>query len=126
MGGIHLRRLASNRAIYSGRHCPRQRELSGMDNPHQQRRARLGVDFVGGGTAAPTIWLCYIVLHWEKVSRRAYDRIASSPYYMFLINANGLFLRVNIGWSLFCAIPLWIMITKCTSLSQYPSLSQFP
>ena len=34
---------------------------------------------------------------------------------IFLLDANTLFLRVCIGWCLFCATPLLLMITNCTN-----------
>jgi hypothetical protein len=38
---------------------------------------------------------------------------------IFLLNANRLFLRVSVMWCLFCAAPLLMMVTKCTSALRY-------
>ncbi|HXL14367.1 MAG TPA: hypothetical protein VN941_10450 [Bradyrhizobium sp.] len=103
--------------------------------------------FVGLFTGLPTIWICYVVLRWEqKFSQQMYDAIAyrdnrsifpnlgfgTKPKpdrqqldpelnfeQIFLLNANALFLRVCIGWCLFCVVPLVLMIAKCTSAPRY-------
>jgi hypothetical protein len=38
---------------------------------------------------------------------------------IFLLDANAMFLRVSIGWCVFCAFPLMLMITKCTDVARY-------
>jgi hypothetical protein len=93
-------------------------------------------------TAAPTIWICYVALRWkQKFSEQMYDSIAYgrprfpfSGYFsgkskpdaqdlnfqnIFLVNANWLFLVLNVGWCLFCMAPLWMMLTDCTKLPRY-------
>jgi hypothetical protein len=99
-------------------------------------------------TGGPTIWICYVVRHWEQTfSRKMYDGIAyrdNRPIFpnlgfgrnsrpgsggfeprdlnfeqIFLLNANTLFLRMCIMLCLFCACPLFWMITRCTNATRY-------
>lgn len=81
-------------------------------------------------TAAPAFWLCYVVRHWDRFIEQAVDdmlsgrpkgffRIKSDPSHLFLINSNALCLVVMIGWSLFCAFPLWMILTSCTDVPRY-------
>lgn len=85
-------------------------------------------------TAAPAFWICYIVFRWEKFSRIMYDSILGiDPPYSGLmlqifrrfkpapdaLDNNFLFVVVSIGWSLFCTVPLWLMLTNCTDLPRY-------
>jgi hypothetical protein len=100
---------------------------------------------VGMITGGPTIWICYVTMRWEHFSERMYESLAYeenrsvffSPFRfgnksklsshrrersfeeMFLLNFNGLFLRVNIFWCLFCAFPLLMIITECTNATRY-------
>jgi hypothetical protein len=90
---------------------------------------------VGMFTALPTIWICFIVLRWERFSQKIYDNAAGTyrpyPNLMpqvlydrynpdpFTFPYNRVFVVVNVGWSLFCTGPLWLMLTNCTNLSRY-------
>lgn len=91
---------------------------------------------VGLFTALPTMWICWIVLRWERFSQKIYDS-AKPTYYGPFPNAlpktlyeryrpdpvsfphNLVFVVVNVGWCLFCMGPLWLMLTNCTSLPHY-------
>jgi hypothetical protein len=103
--------------------------------------------FAGLFTGLPTIWICYVALRWkQKFSQQVYDSIAyrnTRPIFpnlgfgtkpkpdhqerdlepnfeqIFFLDANALFLRIGIGWCLFCTFPLVLMVTKCTSVLQY-------
>jgi len=99
-------------------------------------------------TGGPTVWICYVALRWEqKFSQKVYDGIAYTdnrsiysifPNFgfgskipqepksqelnfeqIFLLDANAMFLRVCIGWCLFCTLPLLMMITECTNATRY-------
>jgi|KBSSwiStaDraftv2_1062776.scaffolds.fasta_scaffold539202_1 hypothetical protein len=92
--------------------------------------------FVGMFTAFPTIWICWTVLRWEHFSQQIYDS-AKPTYYGSFPDAlpkklydryrpdrvtfpyNAVFVGVNVVWSLFCTLPLWLMLTNCTSLPRY-------
>jgi hypothetical protein len=92
--------------------------------------------FVGLFAAVPAMWLCYTVLKWERFSQRTYDR-AAGIYYGPWQNTvpkklldryrpdpatfpyNRMHVAVIVCWSLFCTIPLWVMLTYCTSLPRY-------
>src|ERR1700759_979431 len=116
--------------------------MSGLDYLHQKRSSHALWFLVGMFAALPTIWICYVVLRWkQKFSQEIYDSIAYgrprfpfSRYFsgkpepdpqdlnfqnIFLLPFNWLFLFVNIGWCLFCAGPLWTMLTDCTNLPRY-------
>lgn len=82
---------------------------------------------VGLFTAFPTIWICLIVLRWKSFSQIIYDAgadnykrfLASKGRYdqnkpaSFIFPFNLVFVVVVVGWCLFCAIPLWVMILPC-------------
>jgi hypothetical protein len=92
-------------------------------------------------TVLPTIWIGYVVLRWEqKFSQKMYDATAyRRPMFphlgfgrkpkpdpqelnfeqIFLLDANRLFLRVNIGWCLFCTSPLWLLLWNCTTFPRF-------
>jgi hypothetical protein len=86
--------------------------------------------FVGMFTALPTIWICYIVLRWNRFSQRIYDAAAGryTPFLLpkvlydrykpdpFIFPHNQVFVIVVVGWCLFCTIPLWMMLINCTNL----------
>jgi len=91
---------------------------------------------VGMFTALPTIWICWIVLRWKHFSQKVYDSAAGTDYGPFpnalpkklydhyrpdpvTFPHNHVFVVVNVGWSLFCTAPLWMMLTNCTSLPRY-------
>ncbi len=91
--------------------------------------------------AAPSaFWICYVVFYWDYYSQKTYDDIAykqqtfpflnffKKPMHaprelnieqVFLLNFNRLFLEVCIAWCLFCAIPIFLMATSCTSVPRY-------
>jgi hypothetical protein len=82
---------------------------------------------VGLFTAAPTVWICYVVLRWDHFVQKAHDQftgktpprtgllgIKQDPATMFLVDSNKLCVRVTIAWCLFCAFPLWMTLTNCT------------
>jgi len=115
---------------------PSQSRCSGwMINNTNGRGASLWV-FVGMFTALPTISICYNVLRWEWFSQTFYDS-AAGTYYGPLPNFlpkklydryrpnpatfqyNGMFVLLNVFWSLFCTSPLWIMLFGCTNLPRY-------
>ena len=92
--------------------------------------------FVGMFTALPTIWICYNVLRWKQFSQNIYDSAAGTYYGPFpnalpkklydryrpdpaTFQYNGMFVLVNVFWSLFCTLPLWIMLIGCTNLPRY-------
>jgi hypothetical protein len=93
--------------------------------------------FVGMFTALPTIWICFVVLRWERFSQKVYDAAADNyqPFMTpkFLYDSfkpdpvtfphNLMFVAVFVLWSLFCTAPLWVMLTNCTDL---PTLSGLP
>jgi len=68
--------------------------------------------------APPTAWIGFIAMNWKFVSLKYYDSIARYPEFILFLNANRLWLEINIGWCLFCAVPLLIMTADCTSLLQ--------
>jgi hypothetical protein len=99
-------------------------------------------------TGAPTAWICHVVMRWEqKFSQIMYDGIAyrdKRPKFpnlgfgrnsqlgsggleppelnfeqIFLLNADAMFLRMCIGWCLFCAIPLFWIVTSCIDATRY-------
>lgn len=86
-------------------------------------------------TAPLTIWICYVVFHWNYYSQKIYYSIAygrqkflflteTDPQelninHIFLLNFNRLFLEVCIAWCLFCTFPLWLMIAVCTNIPRY-------
>jgi hypothetical protein len=92
-------------------------------------------------TVLPAIWIGYVALRWkQKFSQKMYDAIAyRRPMFphlrfgrksrldsrelnfeqIFLLDANRLFLRVNIGWCLFCTFPLWLMLYDCTAFPRF-------
>jgi hypothetical protein len=85
---------------------------------------------VGVFTAAPAMWLCYVVYRWDRFMERAFDAamgnrpsvvlgIRGDPSSLFLIDSNKLCLRVIVLWCLFCAVPLWMILFNCTDLPQY-------
>jgi hypothetical protein len=82
---------------------------------------------VGFFMGFPTIWLCFILLRWKGLTRMIYDSGADS-YKRFLASKgwdyqnkpaaytfplNSVFVVVIGMWSLFCSIPLWVMILPC-------------
>ncbi len=71
---------------------------------------------VGLLTAAPTVWICYMVLRWGRFVQKAYDQFIRDPAAMFLVDGNKLCVGVTIFWCLFCAVPLWMILTNCTDL----------
>ena len=84
---------------------------------------------VGLFTAAPTVWICYMVFRWDHFVQKAHDQftgktqpragllgIKQDPATMFLVDGNKLCVRVTIFWCLFCAVPLWMILTNCTEL----------
>ena len=87
---------------------------------------------VGMVTGLPTFWICYVVLRWDqKFSPMIYDSILR-PRSMFglgrtvepgplnlLLDFDRLFLHVCIGWGLFSAIPLGVMLFECTNLPSH-------
>jgi hypothetical protein len=92
--------------------------------------------FVGMFTALPTIWICYNVLRWEQFSQSVFDSAAGTYYGPFpnalpkklydryrpdpaTFQYNGMFVLVNLFWSLFCTLPLWMMLFGCTNLPRY-------
>jgi hypothetical protein len=88
---------------------------------------------VGLFTALPTIWICFVVLRWERFSRTVYDSAAGTyqpfmtPKFLYdrykpnpvTFPYNPVFVAVSVGWSLFCTGPLWIMLTNCSNLPRY-------
>jgi hypothetical protein len=86
--------------------------------------------FVALFTAAPTIWICFVVLRWDRFSQRIYDAAAgtytpfpfSESWYHrnkpdpFTFPYNQMFVMISFGSSLFCTAPLWIMLDNCVSL----------
>jgi hypothetical protein len=88
---------------------------------------------VGLFTGLPTIWICYIVLRWERFSRTFYDTAAGTrqpfmtPKFLYdrykpdpvTFPHNDVFVVVMVGWSLFCTGPLWLMLANCTDISRY-------
>jgi hypothetical protein len=97
---------------------------------------------IGICTALPTIWICYVVFRWDHFSQKAYESIVGrrasifsrlvglqgksdakvpdlNVENIFLINFDRLFLELNIGWCLFCTLPLWMMLADCTQFSRY-------
>jgi hypothetical protein len=88
---------------------------------------------VGIFTALPTIWICFIVLRWDRFSQRVYDSAADNyqPFMMPKIlydlckpdpvtfPHNLLFVLLTVGWSLFCTGPVWLMLANCTDLPRY-------
>lgn len=82
---------------------------------------------VGLFTAVPAAWLCYVVRRWEHFLQKAIDTmmgnrpsgllgIRQDSSAMFLVDSNKLFVGGTIGWCLFCAFPLWMVLTSCTDL----------
>jgi hypothetical protein len=85
---------------------------------------------VGLFTAVPTIWICYVVLRWERFSQQIYDSAASSykpfmtPKFLFdrykpdpvTFPFNRVSVVTVVGWSLFCSGSLWLMFYNCTNL----------
>jgi hypothetical protein len=84
-------------------------------------------------TAIPTIWICYVVLRWERFSQQVYDSAAAS-YRPFMVRKslydrytpgpvafpfNLVFVVALVGWSLFCTGPLWMLLAGCTNLLGY-------
>ena len=88
---------------------------------------------MGMFTALPTIWICFVVLRWERFSQMIYDTAAGTyqpfmtPKFLydrykpdpFTFPHNRVFVAVNVGWSLFCTGPLWMMLTNCTNVPRY-------
>jgi hypothetical protein len=85
---------------------------------------------VGMFTALPTIWICYVVLRWERFSQQIYDS-AAATYRPFMTPKslydrykpgpvafpfNLVFVVTLVGWSLFCTAPLWMLLANCTGL----------
>lgn len=71
-------------------------------------------------TVLPALWLCIVALCWNSYfARKMYDALASGPPERLLINGNSLMLMVTVGWCLFCAIPLFLMLEQCTPLYHY-------
>ncbi|HEY0425777.1 MAG TPA: hypothetical protein VGC82_20840, partial [Rhodopila sp.] len=89
-----------------------------------------------GGAASPgpvvvficipaAIWPCIVAFRWRHYSEFFRDNIGRplDPLWSFIggsseppkMNFNRLLLVVNIGWCLFCSIPLWMMLGGCTS-----------
>ena len=81
-------------------------------------------------TALPTLWICFVALRWERSSQKIYDT-AKDDYQPFMTPKflydsfkpdpvsfpyNQMFVGIFVGWSLFCTIPLWIMLGTCTKL----------
>jgi hypothetical protein len=84
-------------------------------------------------TAVPTIWICYVVLRWERFSQQIYDS-AAPTYRPFMTPKslhdrykpgpvtfpfNRVFVIAVVGWSLFCTAPLWMLLANCTKLPGY-------
>ena len=83
-------------------------------------------------TALPTMWICFVALRWKRFSRKIYDQAAGTyrPYLILMPKSfydrynpdpltfpyNRVFVIMVIGWSLFCTIPLWMMLTNCTDV----------
>lgn len=88
---------------------------------------------VGLFTALPTIWICYVVLRWERFSQKIYDS-AAGTYQPFMTPSslydrykpdpvtfphNTVFVFMMVGWSLFCTGPLWLMLANCADIPRY-------
>jgi hypothetical protein len=80
-------------------------------------------------TAAPTIWICFIVLRWKRFSQQIYDAATGTrtpfpiPKAVFDRNkpdpltfpVDAVFVAVVVGWCLCCTAPLWLMLANCTN-----------
>jgi hypothetical protein len=85
-------------------------------HPNQTSAASLWT-MAGMFTVLPALLMCNFALRWERhYARKMYDSIASDPPEQLLINHNWLVPAVMAGWCLFCAIPLFLMLTQCTTL----------
>jgi hypothetical protein len=77
-------------------------------------------------TVLPALWACNVALRWDShYARKWRDSIASGPPEQLLMNHNWLVPIVMAGWCLFCAIPLFLMLTQCTTLSHDLHLNTF-
>lgn len=73
------------------------------------------------------IWPSIVAFRWRKFAQRVHDSIRRPPDPLTRsitglseppkIDFNRLFLVVNIGWCLFCSIPLWLMLGGCATVS---------
>ncbi len=71
-------------------------------------------------TVLPALWICYVALRWERYyARRMYDSIVDGPPGQLLLDANWLTLMVMALWCLFCAMPLFLMLGRCTAMAHY-------
>jgi hypothetical protein len=100
-------------------------------------------------TGGATTGICYVVLRWrETFSEKIHDSIAyrdDRPWFPYVgfgnrvkfrpeqiepskeldleqilfVNFNSMFLRMCAVWCLFGALPLFLMITKCTDVPKY-------
>jgi hypothetical protein len=76
-------------------------------------------------TVLPALWLCNIALRWDHYyAHQTYDSIVNGPPMQLFIDTDRLKLVVVTGWCLFCAIPLFLMLGHCTSLSHYLTVFQ--
>ncbi|MCP3385148.1 hypothetical protein NLM31_32700 [Bradyrhizobium sp. CCGUVB4N] len=90
--------------------------------------------FVGLFAALPTIWICYNAIWWDRFVTKVYES-AKGTYRPFpnaapklreryqpdplIFPYNFTFVVVSVGWSFFCTIPLWVMLSHCMSLPHY-------
>ena len=85
-------------------------------HPHQRSAVSLWA-LAGMFTVLPALWMCNIALRWERhYGRIAYDQFADDLLGGFFLNGNQLMLMVAVGWCLFCAIPLFLMLAQCTPI----------
>jgi hypothetical protein len=105
--------------------------------PHQPSAASLL--FMG----LPALVICNVALRWDHhYARKIHDSIAygQGPFSwlgsksdrkelnfenILLIDTNWLIVRVMAGWCLCCAIPLFVTLMECTTLSRYLSAFHF-
>jgi hypothetical protein len=84
---------------------------------HRNEPAEVHVGFlVLMFTALPAAWLCFVTLRWRRFAEKMFNAILERPD--LVMDHDKLVLAVLTGWSLFCSIPLWLMLRNCTPLFQ--------
>lgn len=87
-------------------------------HPGQRSAASLWL-LAGMFTVLPALWISNVALRWDHhYARKTYDSLTHGAPAQ-LLNLNQLMLIVAIGWCLFCAIPLGLMLGQCTPLYDY-------